>query len=163
MARRIVVGGIVSALLVATAVAPAAASFTKKPACDLVAEDTVEAAFGVAPTTTTPQDEAGKFTTCTWILPSDSAPGDTDIAFVGMNKPNKLAKKDFKAKNKSDAAEKVPGIKKGFYLSEDNAGTVTFIKNGNFVNVQYLGDSPEEVETNKDALFDLATGLYDDL
>ena len=39
----------------------------------------------------------------------------------------------------------------------------TFIKNGNFVNVQYLGDSPDEVEANKEALFNFATGLYDDL
>lgn len=160
MARRTVVGGIVSALLVGMAVGPAGA-FTKIPACELVTEEAVEAAFGVAPTTTTPTDEKGKFSTCTWILPGEAP--DTDIAFVGMDKPNKLAKKDFKGKVKDPAAEKVSGIKKGFYLPEDNAGTVTFIKNGNFVNVQYLGDSPDEVEANKDALFDLATGLYDDL
>lgn len=160
MFRRIVVVGAVTALLSGIAVAEAA-EFTKMPACDLVTREAVEAAFGVAPTNTTPQDEKGKFSTCTWILPG-AAP-DTDIAFVGINKPNKLAKKDFKTKSKNDATEKVPGIKKGFFLPEGNAGTVTFIKNGNFVNVQYLGDSPDEVQANKDKLFALATGLYGDL
>jgi hypothetical protein len=161
MFRRMVVGGIAAALLLSGIGVAAAAEFTKTPACDLVAGEAVEAAFGVVPTSTTPQDEKGKFTTCTWIL-AGVAP-DTDIAFVGIDKPNSVNKKDFKANSKNDAAEKVPGIKKGFYLLEDNAGTVTFIKNGNFVNVQYLGDAPDEVEANKAALIDFATGVYGDL
>jgi hypothetical protein len=160
MARRLIAAMVMLLALMGVAMMPAAA-LTKKQACDLVSEDDVEAAFGAAPTTTTPDGEEGVYTTCTWILPAEG--GSTNTVFVGIDKPSKIAKEDFKERRKAPDAEKVKGIKKGFVIAESNAGTVTFIRSGNFVNVQFLGSAAEDVEANTEGLIDLAKGLYDEL
>jgi len=158
MARRLIVAVMISGMLVGVAAssagASAATSFTKKEACKLVTAGDIEAAFGAAPTETTKDGKAGKFTTCTWKVPSAS--GDA-TAFVGIDKTNSLNSKDYGKRSKSPTAEKVPGIKKGFI----DGNTLTFVKNGNFVNVQYLGATP--AETNADGLVAVATELNDKL
>ena len=127
-------------------------SFTKKSACDLISEDDVTGIFGEAPTQTTEDGKKGKFTTCTWMVPTPE--GSSATVFIGIDKPNALNKKDFKGNSKSSTAEKVAGIKKGFI----DGITVTFIQNGNFVNVQYLAATGEA--TNTDGLIALAKALY---
>ena len=149
MVRRLVAAVVISGALVGLVVTPAS-GFTKKKGCKLISEADIEEIFGAAPTQTTPGDKKGKYTTCTWKLPTDA--GDATV-FIGLDKPNKLNKSDFKKKSKGDV-EKVKGIKKGFL----DGITVTFIKNDNFVNVQYLGPNPEA--TNTDGLIELAKELY---
>jgi hypothetical protein len=158
--RKILVATVVAAGLVLTA-APVSAAFTDEAGCDLVSEEEIADYFGAAPTQTTPQNEEGEYTTCLWNLPPTEA--GSSVAFIGIDKVNKLAKKDFKKKIKLPDAEKVDGIKKGFILPEGNSLTVTFIQNGNFVNVQYLGTSPEDAEANRDGLISMAQDLYDKL
>lgn len=160
MTRRVLAATVISMVALAGLTMPASA-LTDEKACDLVSEDAITEYFGAPPTTTTPAGEEGVYTTCTWLLPAgDNA---TATAFVGIDKVSKLAKKDFKASSKSPNAEKVPGIKKGFILAASNVATVTFIKSGNFVNVQFLGSTPADAEANQDGLLSMAADLYDEL
>lgn len=160
MRKHLVVASVTVGLLVLGATAASAADFTKKKACVLVTDSDVEEAFGAAPNPGVDQTEKGKFTTCTWTIP---ATGGTTTAFIGIDKTNKLNKKDFAEKRKGDTAEKVAGIKKGFYHVADGAGTVTFIKGDNFVNVQYLGISGSDPAASKDALIAFAKEAYKSL
>src|SRR5262245_47411236 len=135
----------------------AGAGLTKKQACDLVDESDVEAAFGAAPSDTVSDGKKGQFTTCTWRVPD--ANGATGTVFVGIDKVSKPATKDFAKRSKSPTAEKVKGIKKGFHDGQ----TVTFITNGNFVNVQYVGATPADTAANEDAIVGFAKTVYDAL
>jgi len=151
MVRRLIAAAVLSGVLVGLAVTPASA-FTKKKACKLIPEATVEEIFGAASTQTIEDGQKGKFTTCTWMVPG--ANGASVTVFIGIDKPNKLNKKDFKENSKAATAEKVKGIKKGFI----DGITVTFIQHNNFVNVQVLAATPEDTDT--DALIELAKTLY---
>jgi len=156
--HRVLTAAIVLAALVT--LAGHASALTDEDACDLVSEDAITDYFSTA-TETTPDGEEGVYTTCTWNITFATETGTTSaIAFVGIDKVSKVAKQDFKANSKSRDAEKVDGIKKGFYLAEGNAGTITFIKSGNFVNVQFLGSSPEDLDANKDGLTSMAQDLH---
>jgi hypothetical protein len=134
-------------------------SFTKKNGCDLITEDDIAEIFGEAPTQTTEDGKKGKFSTCTWIVPTPE--GGSATVFIGLDKPNTLNKKDFKEKSRLPEVEKVSGIKKGYLLAEGNVTTVTFVQSGNHVNVQYLAATGEAVNT--DGLIDLAKALYEKL
>jgi hypothetical protein len=152
MVRRLIAGAVVTGLAVGVAVTSASAAFTNKKACKIITESDVEEFFGAAPTQTIQDGQKGKFTTCTWKVPN--AGGVETTAFIGIDKPSKVSLKDFDENRKSPTAEKVPGIKKGFI----DGITVTFIRNGNFVNVQHLGPTP--ADTNTAALIELAKELY---
>ena len=154
MARRLVATAVISGVLLGALVTPASA-LTKKKACKLITEADIETIFGTAPTQTVEDFKKGKYTTCTWTVPT--ADGAQATVFIGIDKPSKLAKRDFEERRSSPTAEKVDGIKKGFI----DEITVTFIQHGNFVNVQYLAASPEDTDT--DGLIALAQELYDKL
>lgn len=149
--RRLLATVVISGLLVGVMAAPASGSFTKKQACKLITESDIEGFFGAAPTQTVPDGEKGKFTTCTWKVPAGT--GEATV-YIGIDKVNKLNQKDFNENKNSSTAEKVPGIKQGFL----DGITLTFIKNGNFVNVQHLAATP--AETDSEALTGLAKELY---
>ena len=121
----------------------------------LIPEATIEEIFGAAPRATIEDGKKGKYTTCTWMVPGPD--GVSLTVFIGIDKPNKLNKADFKENSKSATAEKVEGIKKGFI----DGITVTFIQHKNFVNVQVLEGTPEETDT--DGLIELAKELYSKL
>jgi hypothetical protein len=161
MRMRVIAGIAVAVLLVgsATVAGASVSSFTKKKGCDLITEDDIAGIFGEAPTQTTDDGKKGKFTTCTWMVPTSS--GGSATVFIGLDKPNKLNKQDFKEKDKLPNAENVDGIKKGYLLAEGNVTTVTFVKSGNHVNVQYLAATGDTVNT--DGLIDLAKALYEKL
>jgi hypothetical protein len=148
--RRLLATVVISGLIVGVMAAPASGSFTKKQACKLITKSDIEGFFGTAPTQTTEDGKTGKFTTCTWKIPV----GGESTVFVGIDKVNKANQKDFDQNKDSPTAEKVPGIKKGFI----DGVTVTFIKNGNFVNVQHLAGRP--TETDSEALVALAKEVY---
>jgi hypothetical protein len=155
MVRRLVIVMIGAGMLVATSAMTAAAEFPKKGACKIITEDDIEEIFGTAPTNTVQDLKKGKYTTCTWKVAT--ATGGEATVFVGIDKTSKIALKDFAERRKSPTAEKVAGIKKGFV----DENTVTFVKDGSFVNVQYLGPTTDEVDS--EGLTDLATNLYDEL
>ena len=154
MVRRLIAAVVVSGMALGV-VATAASALPKKPVCKVITEADIQGVFGAAPTDTIEDGQKGKFSTCTWKVPASD--GSETTAFIGIDKPNSLNKKDFKENSKSATAEKVPGIKKGFI----DGNTVTFIKGANFVNVQHLGATPEA--TNTAALIDLAKLIYSKL
>lgn len=151
MARRFIAATAIAGFLFGVATTSASA-LPKKPVCKIITEADIGDIFGAAPTDTIEDGQKGKFSTCTWKVPSAS--GSEATVFIGINKPNSLNKKDFKDNSKAPTAEKVPGIKKGFI----DGITVTFIKGSNFVNVQYLGATPAETDT--DGLIALAKEIY---
>jgi len=132
-----------------------ATALPKAPVCKIVTAADIEDIFGVAPTDTIEDGQKGKFSTCTWKVPVPD--GSEATAYVGIDKPNALNKKDFKKRSNAPTAEKVAGIKKGFL----DGNTVTFIKGSNFVNVQYLSVTADDAET--DGLIDLAKLVYSEL
>lgn len=93
--------------------AGAATPAKKIDACTLITPDDISEVLGIAGATKNEEVSASAPSFCAYNLPGNG------LLTVGVGKYTKVTKSDFAVNSEQEGAQKIPGVKKGFYIVAD--------------------------------------------